>query len=133
MYSVPGVSGKGDGGKGGGYDPIPAGSYSVRPGEAQEMSGMDAIIGTLINPLSQFFLDRKAGGWPGGPISWGPMRMWVYEADGSDNGRGFSIHGGFYPGSAGCIDLTRQVVPFYYQLISHSPPASIPLIVNYGH
>jgi len=25
---------------------------------------------------------------------------------------GFSIHGGSYPGSAGCIDLTTQMSPF---------------------
>jgi hypothetical protein len=132
VYSVPGVSGKGDGGKGGGYDPIPSGSYSIRPGEIQEMSGVDALIGTLVNPVTQFLFNEKSGGWPGGPMSWGVMRAWVYELDGSDNGRGFSIHGGFYPGSAGCIDLTNYANQFFFQLRDYSPPASIPLIVNYG-
>ena len=47
-------------------------------------------------------------------LSWGISRVWLEPSNktntyGRDN---FSIHGGWWPGSAGCIDLTGQIDKF---------------------
>lgn len=47
-------------------------------------------------------------------LSWGNSRVWLEPSKetntyGRDN---FSIHGGWWPGSAGCIDMTEQINAF---------------------
>jgi hypothetical protein len=54
------------------------------------------------------------GPWPGGTPAWGNYRFWLMPGKdtrtfGRDN---FSIHGGWFPGSAGCIDLTSEIDDF---------------------
>ena len=54
------------------------------------------------------------GTWRGGTDSWGESRAWL-EASTETNTYGrddFSIHGGWVPGSAGCIDLTSNMDNF---------------------
>jgi hypothetical protein len=57
------------------------------------------------------------GSWPGGEVAWGDSRVWLTPgAQTNTFGRsGFSIHGGWYPGSAGCIDLTSSMPAFTQQ------------------
>jgi RHS repeat-associated protein len=138
VFSVSGVSGKP--GKDGSFDysvgnqknksrgPIPEGTYSVTPSEIQHIGFDDHVIGNIVNPITGIF-GRKTGGWPGGMLSWGSSRLWI---EGSAYGRdGFSIHGGLYPGSAGCIDLTKNLDSFIWNLKSYNVQGSIPLIVAY--
>ena len=47
-------------------------------------------------------------------MSWGNSRVWLEPSKetntyGRDN---FSIHGGMWPGSAGCIDMTSNIKNF---------------------
>jgi hypothetical protein len=139
VYKVPAVSGRPQ--KDGSFDysvanqknksvgPIPAGTYSVNPAHVQKQGMSDYFIGLWVNGVTQSIFGTKTGAWPGGPISWGPMRAWI---DGSAYDRnGFSIHGGLSPGSAGCIDLTRQVVPFMIQFQNYAGSSTVPLIVQY--
>lgn len=91
-----------------GNGPIPAGKYSV--GELQHIELMDEILGAAK------FVGLKAGGWPGGRVAWGNSRSWLTPKSDIDpqnaHRNGFSIHGGWVPGSAGCIDLTDQMDRF---------------------
>ncbi len=79
--------------------PIPPGLYTVNKNNAQTISWWDNLLG-----------EREIGAWPGGRESWGDYRMWITPRAGTNTyGRGgFSIHGGDYPGSLGCIDVTNN-------------------------
>jgi len=92
-----------------GVGPIPEGTYFINGSKIQTMSTLDGLMG-----LAQF------GGWPGGSFAWGEQRAWITPLTGTNTyGRGgFSIHGGYEPGSAGCIDLVGNVVPFFNTLQS---------------
>ncbi len=64
--------------------------------------------------------EDSGGKWPGSYYSWGNSRVWLEPSKetntyGRDN---FSIHGGMWPGSAGCIDMTGQIGQFTYWLES---------------
>lgn len=79
------------------YGPLPQGSYRVN------VSGLDKLIAPY---------DR--GPWAGDTPAWGKYRFWLKpsastQTFGRDN---FSIHGGWTPGSAGCIDLTSEMDDF---------------------
>jgi hypothetical protein len=83
--------------------PIPEGRYYVRQSRLQRIAAGQAALG-------QFGF----GAWPGGTRSWGFQRVWLEPLPGTNTfGRGgFTIHGGFVPGSAGCIDLTHSMERF---------------------
>ena len=82
---------------------IPEGTYVARQSELQHLSIKNAIIGLA---------DR--GKWPGSSYSWGNSRVWLDPSKETNTyGRDdFSIHGGWVPGSAGCIDLTSNMDNF---------------------
>ncbi len=89
--------------------PVPEGNYLVRQSDLQlrvDAGLMDRAIG---------YVGR--GSWPGGQAAWGDSRVWLTPAAGTNTfGRsGFSIHGGWFPGSAGCIDLTSSMPGFTQQ------------------
>jgi RHS repeat-associated protein len=86
--------------------PIPEGRYLVRQSQLQRITPTQAAVGQLGA--------GKVGSWPGGVRSWGFQRVWLQPMGGTNTlGRsGFSIHGGFVPGSAGCIDLTGNMGAF---------------------
>jgi RHS repeat-associated protein len=93
--------------------PIPEGQYKVDPVRTQSISNIS-------------FWDRlkgKIGGgtWPGLEKSWGEYRTWLTPMEGTNTyGRsGFTIHGGNVPGSAGCIDLTKDNNAFHSWLKSY--------------
>jgi RHS repeat-associated protein len=86
--------------------PIPEGNYLVSQSRLQFADWLDQVEGLLGH-----------GAWKGGSIAWGDSRVWLDPLPGTDTfGRSnFSIHGGWYPGSAGCIDLTSSMPSFTNQ------------------
>ncbi len=87
--------------------PIPEGMYVARQEKLQFMSATDWLVGWTTKVT-----DR--GAWPGSSMSWGSSRVWLEPSKetntyGRDN---FSIHGGWAPGSAGCIDMTSNIKNF---------------------
>ncbi len=111
--------------------PLPEGDYSVNPSAIQWWSDQSFITKTAA-------LVRK-GSWPGGTVSWGQARVWLNPQNvdvtnpatgGSVQRSNFSIHGGAFPGSAGCIDCTTNDRPFFNKL-SQSQSSSIRLRVKY--
>lgn len=91
----------------------------------------DELIGVYGNGAARLF-GSKMGSFPGGAYAWGNGRIWI---NGTKFGRsGFSIHGGYSPGSAGCIDVVKNisiVINNLQNLSSRSGHFSIPLKVNY--
>ncbi|WP_052522391.1 L,D-transpeptidase family protein [Saccharicrinis fermentans] len=89
--------------------PIPEGTYFINGSKIQTMSTLDGLIGLA-----------QVGGWPGGSFAWGEQRAWITPLTkiNTDGRGGFSIHGGYELGSAGCIDLVGNVVPFFNNLQS---------------
>ena len=87
--------------------PITEGTYVARQEELQHMSAMDWLVG-----WTSKLTDK--GAWPGSEMSWGNSRVWLEPSKETNTfGRGgFSIHGGWAPGSAGCIDLTSHMNNF---------------------
>ncbi len=85
--------------------PLPEGTYYANQSERQNIDLKDAALGTLTG-----MLNINKGKWKGGPISWGLRRVWLKpdEKTNTYNRDGFSIHGGFSKGSAGCIDIPWQ-------------------------
>jgi hypothetical protein len=95
-----------------GKGPIPAGDYYIQISEIQYMS-------RAANLLGQFGI----GNWKGGERSWGGERVFIHpdQVDVSGTTRnGFSIHGGYTPGSAGCIDVTNNTPVFFGALRYYS-------------
>lgn len=88
--------------------PIPEGTYVARQEKLQFINTRDAILGVAA------ILKIKKGGWPGSYYSWGNSRVWLEPSKETDTfGRDkFSIHGGWNPGSIGCIDLTHHMENF---------------------
>ena len=89
--------------------PIPEGTYVARQSELQHMSSIDWIVG-----WSRLVNKEWGGKWPGSEYSWGNSRIWLEPSKETNTyGRDdFSIHGGWVPGSAGCIDMTGQINAF---------------------
>lgn len=88
---------------------IPEGTYVARQQKLQFMSLTDKVIG-----ISRVLGKEYGGRWPGSSYSWGNSRVWLEPSKenntyGRDN---FSIHGGWWPDSAGCIDMTGQINAF---------------------
>lgn len=80
--------------------PIPEGTYVAQKKDFQNRDDYGPI--------------KKYTSWPGGEYGWGKYRVWIEPSKETKTyGRkGFAIHGGAEPGSAGCIDLTSQMDDF---------------------
>ena len=79
--------------------PLPEGEYDVLQQNYQEMDIRNALFGEV-----------GRGRFPGGIKKWGGKRI-VLVPDSKNKmyeRGGFTIHGGAYPDSRGCIDLTNQ-------------------------
>jgi hypothetical protein len=88
------------------YGPLPQGSYRAKVSEMQRHED--------ISSWERFKSIWGYGPWPHGTTAWGNYRFWLTpkpdtKTFGRDN---FSIHGGLFPGSAGCIDLTSEMDDF---------------------
>ena len=95
--------------------PIPEGTCVARQEQLQFMDLKGLIVGSAV-----VVKEDLGGKWPGSYYSWGNSRVWLEPSKetntyGRDN---FSIHGGMWPGSAGCIDMTGQIGQFTYWLES---------------
>lgn len=94
--------------------PLPEGTYVARQSKIQNIDLKNAALG------SASAIGIKAGGWPGSYYSWGKHRVWLEASQETNtyNRNKFSIHGGWRPGSAGCIDLTDGINTFIKELES---------------
>jgi len=86
--------------------PIPEGVYLVKQKQLQsikDISSYDRLKGKF-----------GFGTWPWLETAWGESRVWLLPANETNTyGRtGFSIHGGSFPVSIGCIDLTKRINDF---------------------
>ncbi len=98
--------------------PLPEGTYDVRQGDFQsfdDMSMKDKLISYAGTPATA--VGFPVGRWPGARASWGNHRVWLQpDAQTNTYGRNnFSIHGGYEPGSSGCIDLVDKMDDFASQ------------------
>jgi hypothetical protein len=86
--------------------PLPQGNHRINVGEIQRYEDT-----SLFDRLKGAF---NHGTWRGGTPAWGNYRFWLKPEAGTNTfGRdSFSIHGGWTPGSAGCIDLTSEMDDF---------------------
>lgn len=102
--------------------PVPEGDYTINPNKIQWW--------TKLGFVQRTYAIFGRGKWPGGPIAWGTARVWITPNGAETYGRNnFSIHGGVYPGSAGCIDLTSGHLKFFRTIQQYK--YSIPLKVDY--
>lgn len=107
------------------HGPLPQGAYRVNVGEMQRYEDT-----SLYDRFKGAF---KHGTWKGGTPAWGRYRFWLKPGEntqtfGRDN---FSIHGGWTPGSAGCIDLTSEMDDFA-DLMQALGQDEINVSVDYG-
>ncbi len=88
------------------YGPIPEGNYIARKEGQQHWKNLNLLQKTTA------YIGK--GEWPGGTYTWGENRIWLTPSQETNtyNRSGFSIHGGKTPGSAGCIDLTKDMKDF---------------------
>ncbi|MGH6891572.1 MAG: L,D-transpeptidase [Dongiaceae bacterium] len=105
--------------------PFPQGDYSVKVSEMQRFEDT-----SLLDRLKGL---ANRGTFPGGQTAWGNYRFWLTphphtKTLGRDN---FAIHGGTYPGSAGCIDLTDEMDDFA-DLMQALGQDKIDVRVDYG-
>lgn len=94
--------------------PIPEGAWIARQDRYQRYDDIPWYK-KLISMLP------SSGEWPGGTIAWGRHRIWLEPKAGTNVlGRsGFSIHGGSFPGSIGCIDLTSSMSDFAKKFVQY--------------
>ena len=83
--------------------PIPTGVYVARQEKLQHITPYGLVAGVA-----------NKGTWPGSLYSWGASRIRLEASIETNtyNRDGFYIHGGWEPGSNGCIDLTSQMGDF---------------------
>ena len=106
--------------------PIPAGWYTADPNIVQKWSDL-SITNKFVSslPAVEGF---KHGAWPGGTFAWGEFRVPLFPLSVGSRGN-FFIHGGSRPGSAGCIDLTKNMNAFVQAFIKYNQ--ILPLHVKY--
>jgi hypothetical protein len=125
--------------------PTPPGKYLVgmleaRQGMKEPVSGLRAAYKKFFtdeydNPTAAEHLFQNSSEYS--RISWGNYRAPIYPLPGTNTyGRGgFYVHGGTFPGSHGCIDLTSDMDDFgkfYGKWLAANPTKKgIPLTVQY--
>ena len=113
--------------------PIPEGLYRVRQDEHQRIDD-EPLFERLLHRWDKFqewSAKNRETNWPGGTSAWGRNRIWLRPKSGTNTfGRtDFSIHGGDYPGSGGCVDLTNHMSDFVKHFTSYG--ADMDLVVKY--
>ena len=106
--------------------PIPEGTYYANQNQRQTIGAWDAAVGATTG-----ILGINRGKWKGSLPAWGMRRIWL-EPDSKTNtyGRkGFTIHGGWNKGSAGCIDIPWQTGELSDYM--DDCQESVPVYVNY--
>lgn len=141
LESYGGVSGKGDlssdtsgldfskATQVGDRGPIPEGNYVVNPRQIESFSSLSSDQ-RWESWKSAVFQNQDAP-WHGGPPAWGYERVRIVPVNANTFGRsGFFVHGGWFSGSSGCIDLCGSAPGFFNWL--RAQPGSVPLQVRYG-
>jgi hypothetical protein len=99
--------------------PIPEGHYTALQSDFQrwEDAGFFNRAACILN-----LIKIKAGKWPGCMIAWGTRRIGLRPRSGTnvDGRNNFTIHGGWYPGSIGCIDLTDSMDAFAKEFLYYA-------------
>ncbi|MFI3262337.1 MAG: DUF2778 domain-containing protein [Rikenellaceae bacterium] len=124
--------------------PIPEGKYWVNPQQIiynknddyDYIPGFAEEIGNQASGVIGQVMGKKIGRWPGGTPSWGIGRIDINPKKvkvGNTERDSFTIHGGDYKGSAGCIDVVENdKVLFNYLEKYKNYTDSIPLTVDYS-
>ncbi|RZT42241.1 DUF2778 domain-containing protein [Cupriavidus agavae] len=101
--------------------PIPEGFYVARQAELQRREDYAAFNRVICHLGGVPYLKKFSGAWPGCGFAWGDRRIWLEPLGGSSMlGRNnFSIHGGSFPASAGCIDLTSDMPDFVDKFLKY--------------
>ncbi len=96
--------------------PIPEGEWLVKQKNHQNFFKDQSVIEQAIShaSLGTTLFNKKIGKWPGSLIAWGTNRIWLEPAPQTNtyNRTNFSLHGGFFKGSDGCIDIPWQMDDF---------------------
>lgn len=94
--------------------PLPQGFYEVRQNDyaSWDETPLYNRAACILN-----IVGRKVGLWPGCTTAWGHYRVGLTPKPTTRiyNRSEFTIHGGSYPGSAGCIDLVDGIDSFVQQ------------------
>ena len=118
--------------------PIPEGKHSVDLSTTTYWKDLDYKnrIASLLSPIAEKVGIGKKGSLPGGKIPWGPGRISVNldpKVAADTERTGITIHGGYFPGSAGCIDLVNHAQSFFDKVDElKGKQEKIPLIVDYS-
>lgn len=113
--------------------PIPEGQWLVKQSNLQEYKDLpisDKLLSNVTD-LLKAAIDNgpHVGAWSGGRSSWGPARIWLEPAQGTNTlGRTRpTIHGGDSYGSAGCIDLAPNMDNFvkYFKQTKQDLPLEV--------
>lgn len=90
--------------------PIPAGDYTFSPKKriVHDKSFVQAVA-NYANPFNYTSVKKLKSGMAGGEVAWGPYHWDIAPKAGTQTyGRGgFTMHGGWIPGSIGCIDFAN--------------------------
>ena len=120
-------------GKAGQYEPIPDGVYWINHSEVHQLTFLDDLRQKLLGDLYHL---EPGSGWLAHQVGWGTYRIPIRQTSAQEQrtGRGnFFIHGGAQPGSAGCIDLTKQMPMFVGHLnqeVTWAKQDRLPLYVD---
>jgi len=110
--------------------PIPEGRYVARQSRLQRWENYPLLDRRrcIIRLLG---IERGSGTWPGCTMAWGERRVWLEPRPGTQTfGRdNFSIHGGDWPGSIGCIDLTSYMPDFVDAFVKYGMDMDV--VVSY--
>ncbi|MEO1022511.1 MAG: RHS repeat-associated core domain-containing protein [Bacteroidota bacterium] len=101
--------------------PIPEGWYIAFPNMIQDWENLSL--------KQKLYSLARRGQWPGGTTAWGKTRLFL-DPDKVGNRSNFSIHGGLFPGSRGCIDLCSDAPYFFNAFRNHYK--QVGLHVNYN-
>jgi len=99
--------------------PIPEGLYIALQSDFQKWE--ETSFFNRAACILKFF-NIKAGRWPGCNIAWGTRRVGLRPNPGTNvYGRdNFTIHGGWFPGSIGYIDLTDSMDAFAKEFLLYA-------------
>lgn len=116
--AVSGIDGK--------YPPIAEGLWRIDPSRTEYFpTGAAAWVEFWKQSLP------NSGMWRGGREAWGNVRTQLENLETGEYHTGYYIHGGDYPGSAGCIDLTYDNDDFH-QWFTNDWGKGIDVIVDYS-